>query len=161
MPTEGDSRVGATSSDSDAPMPEIKWIGRRPGELPELEPYPAPASSIAFCEAMAAQFPALAPVLAEHREEHGGETLAHMFMGDVTRWYIERYLAGDSKSARGLADWLEAEYPTADEYVRNVMDVSFLEALPWPPDPYAAAAELLGPNLSRELTEMQHWRPSS
>jgi hypothetical protein len=161
MPTEGNRRAGANSSDSHPPTREIKWIGRRPWELSEREPYAAPASSIAFCEALAALFPALASVLAEHREEHRGETLAHLFMGDVARWYVERYLAGDSKAAKGLADWLDAEYPTADEYVRNVVDVSFLEALPWPPDPYGAAAELLGPNLSRELGDMQRWRPSS
>jgi hypothetical protein len=100
-------------------------------------------------------------MLAEHREDMGGETLAHLFMGDVVRWYMERYLAGDSKRAKGLADWLDAVYPTADAYVQNVVDVSFLEDLPWPPDPNAVATELLGPNLSRALNEMQTWRPGS
>ena len=140
-------------------MPEIEWIGRHPGELPELEPYDVPASSIDFCEAMAAQFPEVARVLAEHREENEGETLPHVFMGDVVRWYMERYLAGDSHSAKGLADWLDAVYPTADEHVQSVVVASFLENLPWPPDPNAVATELLGPNLSRKLDEMQQWRP--
>ncbi len=142
-------------------MPEIEWIGRRPEELPEPGPYVVPASSIDFCEAMVAQFPDLAPVLAEHREDMGGETLPHLFMGDVVRWYMKRYLTGDRQRAKELADWLDAVYPTADPHIQNVVDVSFLEDLPWPPDPDSVATELLGPNLSRTLEEMQNWRPGS
>jgi hypothetical protein len=71
---------------------------------------------------------------------------------------MDRYRAGDVQAAQALADWLDAMYPTADEFVQNVVAVSF-PALP--PDPEAVATGLLGPNLTRTLHEMQNWRPGS
>jgi hypothetical protein len=164
--TRGPNRHDDGSSpDDDAPRtpyPEIAWLEPRPSKMgPDKDEWVVPTSTIAFCDALVTEFPELEPNLAEHREDMEGETLPHVFMADVTRWFMERYRAGESRSAKALTDWFDSQYPTADADVRNVIDVSFLENLPWPPDPDAMVSKLLGPHLHQTLLDMQAWRPRS
>jgi hypothetical protein len=82
-------------------------------------------------------------------------------MGDVKRWFVQAYRDGRLADAKALADWLDTEYPTMADDARNVVEVSFLYDLPWPPEPEAAGIKgLLPPALANRLTEMQDWRPS-
>jgi len=115
-------------------------------------------SGVAFCDRLVERFPELRGLLADHRQYHG-ETLPHVLMGNVTRWAVGEYHDGRREAIAGLADWLEAEYPSASSYVEDLIDDSFLENLPWPPHPEAAAiAQLLGPRLKQSLQDMQKWR---
>jgi hypothetical protein len=116
-------------------------------------------SVVTFCEWLVGSFPELAPVLEEHRHEYG-EVLPHVFFGDFTRWFVAGYQAGDVARLRQVAEWLDEQYQTADDVVRDLIAVSFLENLPWPPEPNADVADLLGPLLTERLRYMQTWRPS-
>jgi hypothetical protein len=137
-------------------------LGRIPGEPSptgfELLVY---ESDAAFCDRLAELHPELASLLADHRHDND-ETLAHVFMADVERWFEEKYRAGEQEPALALAGWLDEEYPSASPSIENVICVSFLEMLPWPPDSDAEAiAGMLGPSLRRSLQEMQDWEPDS
>jgi hypothetical protein len=114
-----------------------------------------------LCNRIVIVFPVLEPILVEHRRDHG-QTLAHLFMADVARWYVEQIRRGAPERAAALSAWLDDAYPMQSDFERNVIDVSFLENLPWPPDPDAeAVAATLGPELRRTLRAMQEWRPSN
>ena len=114
-------------------------------------------SDAAFCDRLAELHSELAALLAEHRQDND-ETLPHLFMADVARWFEAKYRAGEREPALALARWLEEEYPSASPTIENVICVSFLEMLPWPPDSDAEAiAEILGRRLRRSLKEMQDW----
>lgn len=116
--------------------------------------------AVAFCDSLAERFPDLRPLLAKHREDHDG-TLPHVFMGDVSRWFIDEYRTGHRETIEAMAAWLDDRYPSAGAAVQNVIDVSFLENLPWSPDPDADGIEsLLGPRLRRTLAEMRTGRQS-
>lgn len=75
-----------------------------------------------FCDRVASRFPKLAPIrLAEHRTDQSGDTLPHVFMADVARWYLERQRAGDVATVHTFAAWLDnrvsrclALHPRAD-----------------------------------------------
>jgi len=141
------------------PHPPPRRIASEPGaagfELLDYE------SDAAFCDRLAELHPELVSLLAEHRDDHG-ETLAHVFMARVEWWFEEKYRAADHEPALALARWLEEEYPSASPSIENVICVSFLEMLPWPPASDAEAmAGMLGPRLRRTLKEMQDWEPDS
>jgi hypothetical protein len=132
-----------------------------PPEAQYEDDYTPDPDAVAFCERLAELAPELGALLTEHREGDG-ETLPHLFMGDVTREVVNEFLAGREMPLRTVAGWLEEQYPTASEPVEDVIALSFLDNLPWPPDPDAEAIEaMLGPRLRTRLKEMQNWRPSS
>jgi hypothetical protein len=91
---------------------------------------------IAFCDRLAERFPEVGVLLAEHRREYG-ETLPHVFMADVARWFVDQSLSTRTGRAKALAGWFDDEYQSLTPYSQNVIDVSLLENLPWPPDPKA------------------------
>jgi hypothetical protein len=109
-------------------------------------------SDDAFCNRLAGLHPELMSLLAEHRRDNG-EILPHVFMADVEGWFEQKVRAGE-RAAMALTVWLEAEYPSASPSIENVICVSFLEALPLPPDSEVEAISgMLGPRLRRSLTK--------
>lgn len=139
------------------PHPPIRIITSEPGPVGfDMLVY---ESDAAFCDRLAELHPELAALLAEHIEDND-ETLPHLFMSDVARWFEAKYRTGEREPALALAGWLDEEYPSASPSIENAICVSFLEMLPWPPDSDAEAiAELLGPRLRRSQKEMQDWKP--
>jgi hypothetical protein len=99
-------------------------------------------------------FPELQEALTQHLRDYE-ELLAHVFYGNVGEWFLDR-IETEPGRAQDFARWLEAELEEPDESVVNLICVSFLEALPWPPDrPAERAVGLFGPRLHNELKATQ------
>jgi hypothetical protein len=114
-----------------------------------------------FMRRLVERFAELEPQLAEHRRDNRDQILAHVFMGDVKRWFVQAYRDGRVTDASAFAGWLEAEYEAGPPDTRNVIEVSFLYDLPWPPEADADDIKrLLPPRLATKLASMQDWRPS-
>ena len=91
------------------------------------------------------RFPAFVPFVDEHLVDMGGEVLPHLLMADCERW-AESLVDNDrAQLARLLALLDEAAGGGAD--VVNLVDVSFVENLPYDGEPNAAIRDLLGPRL--------------
>jgi hypothetical protein len=121
-------------------------------------------------ERLVRAFPELQHTLDEHLKDND-ELLPHLFYGDVSRWFVERCLANDERAAE-FAQWLEGEFEgkvdsledqlQGRESVDNLISVSFVENLPWPPDRDAdRVAAVLGPRWRRQMLAMRDWRPDS
>lgn len=112
--------------------------------------------TVSFVTLMAAQFPALGRLRAEHVNDNVGETLPHVFLGDVTRHVLSLLdeTSGHVTSQSELHDILQAfedAYTTGDEDIQELIVVSFLEHLPYPGETGAEIRDMLGPNLRRQL----------
>jgi hypothetical protein len=94
----------------------------------------APRTQAEFVDWLVERHPTLAPILEQHRSDNNGELLAHVLMGDVTR-----YAAGlarraqddpvaDNDLRRLLGDLDQAILPNGgDDPVDNLVWVSFVE----------------------------------
>ena len=103
--------------------------------------------------------PSLKPLHDEHLQEYG-ELLAHVFMGDVTRWCIEshrRSMRDDasSRDLRVLLVTLEDCFAFANADVQELISASFLENLHQARDQYESLKALLGPLLQDELQRVE------
>ena len=67
--------------------PQIRFIPNEP--RPPLPEFVVEPSTVAFCDRLAERHADLASLLAEHRRDND-ETLPHLFMADVERWFEER-----------------------------------------------------------------------
>lgn len=96
----------------------------------------------AFIGALVWSFPDLMDEFGKHLADNNGELLPHVFMASVEKW-AESLLAGRTTELdsllRFLADGVEADF----ESVRNLIDVSFVENLPYPDEPNAAVRTML------------------
>lgn len=117
---------------------------------------------VAFCHHLVESISALRPVLAEHRSDNDGEVLSHLFMGDVSRWYLARYRGRDVGAVAELSKFLDIEFVSGSSYVRNLLAVSFIENLPWGQEDEALGVRsTLGPALQARQQEMWGWRQST
>lgn len=83
--------------------------------------------------ALAARFDQLMPLLAEHLDDNNGEVLPHVLFWNFTRAVVDSYLGRPSQVAwREFVMILDEEYKRGDAYLRGIVDVSFLENLPFP-----------------------------
>lgn len=106
-----------------------------------------------FVEALANRFPALLIILEEHLEDQYGETLPHVYLGEVTRWLVER-LRTAGASDRDLLEiltFLERAFGGSEDEVQDLIAVSFLENLPRPGEPGSGIRSLVGPLMREEL----------
>src|SRR5262245_25349227 len=90
--------------------------------------------AVAYPGALVWRFPDLLEPFGEHLADNDGEVLPHVFMADVERW-----AEGLVAARRELLDDLLAELDRAlaggREAVVNLIDVSFVENLPYPDEP--------------------------
>ena len=115
-------------------------------------------SEVDLCRRIAARFDELGGLLREH-EDFNREVLPYVFMGDVTRWYVEKWRDNDPVTG-AFANWLEGEFVRGDGGTKNVIGVSFVEHLPLPSRKNASdVADSLGPGLRAELEKLRQWRP--
>jgi hypothetical protein len=89
------------------------------------------ANAEAFSRHLAGQIPPLRCVLDEHLVDNFGKVLPHLFMGDVTRWYMDNGSAGEgSEVLSQLLELLDRGLTTGSPDVRELIQVSFVENLP-------------------------------
>lgn len=114
------------------------------------------AIAVAFVGALAHRFPALLGVFEEHLEEQRGEVLPHVFMADVTRWLVGRFIkAGDSDALLGdILGFMENAFGSDEEQVQELLAVSFLENLPRFGESGFEIRSILGPALKEELRRL-------
>ena len=118
--------------------------------------------TIWFVKALAKRFPSLNSLLDEHIEDNFGETLPHVFFGDVTRHAVSLFrrveMGGDlgaRKELRELLDVLEESFVAGDEPLRELIAASFLENLPARGEDGAQIRSMLGTTLSQQLGFME------
>lgn len=104
-------------------------------------------------------FPELRSLFDDHLEANG-ELLPHVFFGDLTPWLVNSYLAspnaGPGATWRRVLDQLEHAYEIGDTDVKELLYVSFLEILPYPPDEKGTRiSEYLGQNLTADLADFR------
>ena len=80
----------------------------------------------------------------EHLRDNG-ESLPHVFFGDVCRVAADIARRRDEIAARRLADALEAMAVNLDADVQNIIEVSFVEWFVWGDDEEQALLEWLKP----------------
>jgi hypothetical protein len=115
------------------------------------------ARTVEFVRSLAARFPSLAGMLADHLEDNG-EVLPHLFFGDLTRYVVSLHLAaaslgehGAPQELRDILDFLEAAYESGDEELQELISVSFLEHIPRPGEAGSDVRGMVGPALSAQL----------
>jgi hypothetical protein len=129
-------------------------------ELDRQRGWRTPPEQVAFVDRLVRAVPALAPLVQENRAGDHGDVLPHVFLGDVTRRAVANYISGDAAArieVTAVLATLDAEFGR-DEGVDNAIAVSFVENLPYPGEPGADIASVLGPKLTAELRRQ---RPSS
>lgn len=109
------------------------------------------AHDVVLIGSLADRCPALLPVLQQHVDEWDG-LLSHLFMADLSRWAVERYLADpDDKDLACLLEQLEAAYAAGREDDTEIIAVSFLENLPSRDEEASGLRDVLGPALTEQL----------
>jgi hypothetical protein len=109
---------------------------------------------------VAAQSPELKALLEEHLDDNFGELLPHLYFGDVTRRFEDLWKVRIGPSAsvelRGILEQLEQGLVLEDDYVQNLIAVSFIEDLQdlWHDPEFEA---MLGPRMKHEYTTMRDW----
>jgi hypothetical protein len=107
---------------------------------------PVNPEPVAFVASLAWQFPELLDALRKHLIDNNREIIAHPFMADIRRW-AEGLVAEDRSLLKTFLDYLGETYDSAHPSVKNLIEVSFVEQLPYPDEPHAAIRHLLPPNL--------------
>jgi hypothetical protein len=105
----------------------------------------------AFVGAMCFRFQELMPLLQQHLDDNES-LLPHLFMGDVTRWDIQRY-DDDATDATllELLDFIESSFKEANIESRELVSASFLENLPRATEVGAGLQTLLGLTLTEQM----------
>jgi hypothetical protein len=105
----------------------------------------------AFVGAMCFRIQELMPLLQEHLDDNES-LLPHLFMGDVTRWVIQRYVHdATDETLLELLDFIESSFKDANKESRELVSVSFLENLPRTTEVGAGLQMLLGLTLKEQL----------
>ena len=110
-------------------------------------------------EALAAQSPDIRRLLNEHLQDYD-ELLPHVFFGELTAWFEERWPKRHEQSTsteiQRVLGQLELGLADGDDAVQNVIAVSFIENL-WELWTDAEFLALLGPKMKHELITMRDW----
>ena len=110
-------------------------------------------------EGLAAFSPELQELFAEHLAYYG-ETLSHVFMGEVSEFVTtldesSSQKGGDANSLlNALFYFLERAFQAGDDDVQNLLSVSFLENVMERAVESPAFRQRFGPALERELQEV-------
>jgi hypothetical protein len=94
-------------------------------------------AAVDFVDKLVEEFPALQPMLREHVADQFGETLPHVFFGDLTSYAVDEFVGGtDLVRLQRLLDRLEESFSsTGDDEITNLIAVSFVENLPYRDEP--------------------------
>ncbi len=105
--------------------------------------------AVAFIGSLVWRFQDLLSRFAEHVEDNEGDILPHVFMAEVERW-AETLLADRRNELAALLGALAEGFENGDDAVRNLIDVSFVEQLPYPDEANSQLRDLL-PDVLRRL----------
>lgn len=108
------------------------------------------AAQLALVGAITWHFPELLGQLQEHLRDNMGQVIPHVLIGEYERW-AESLVVGRRPELEQLLRMLEGAYESGDEGVRNLIEVSFVEQLPYPDELNAAIRDMLGPALGSVL----------
>jgi hypothetical protein len=109
------------------------------------------ADDVAFVGALCYRYPLLLELLQEHLDDYDG-VLPHVFMGDLTRWVVQRFHDDASdETLRQVLDFLESAFEGGRS--EELIAVSFLENLSSNGD-HAGVRALLGPALQNQLRQI-------
>ena len=92
------------------------------------------------------EVPELMPAFGEHLTDNEGVVLPHVFRAEVERW-AEHAVSRQRPLVERFLEKLEMGYHQGGEPVRNLIDVSFVENLPYPDEANAELRSLLPPDL--------------
>ncbi|MCA2217640.1 DUF7674 family protein [Jidongwangia harbinensis] len=94
------------------------------------------------------RFGPLRPIHAEHLAENGGAVLPHVLFWDLTQAVVDAFLRPEAPlDWRTFLDVLDRAYDGGDAYLRGIVEVSFLENLPFPAEPGHGIVDSLPPGL--------------
>jgi hypothetical protein len=102
--------------------------------------------TVAYIGALVWRYPDLLDAFGEHLADNSGEVLPHVFMAEVERWAEAVALERRELLIDLLAE-LDRALSSGHEAVVNLIDVSFVENLPYPGEPNAEIRDLLPPGL--------------
>ncbi|MBH0053739.1 MULTISPECIES: hypothetical protein [unclassified Salinibacterium] len=110
----------------------------------------ATAEIAPFIHELVHDVPALQAVLDQHLQDFG-ELLTHLFMGDVARWAAARAeISLDDKEIDKLLSFFESRYATSNIWVKNLINVSFIEYLGYE----SPLATRFGPQMREAYVEL-------
>jgi hypothetical protein len=90
------------------------------------------------------RFGNLDPIYRTHIGDNNGETLPHVLFWDLTNAIVRSFLGTDPHLEwRDFLLFLDDEYRRGDSYVRGILEVSFLENLPYPNEAGSGIVESL------------------
>jgi hypothetical protein len=127
----------------------------------ERRDWRAAPGAVAFVDRVTEAVPALLRLAAENEYGDRGDVLVHGFLGDVAFREVDNYRSGGPvamEEVRTVVALLERELGT-DRGVDEAIAVSFVENLPYPDEPGADLADLLGPKLRAELDRQRPAQP--
>lgn len=110
------------------------------------------AGEVAFIGYLAREVPELMPSLQEHLDDYDG-LLPHVWLGDVTRWMLQRFKTDpdDPGFKRALHLMDEALSHKDFEAEHQLVSASFVENLPRSGEPNAAILEVVGASVRAQL----------
>jgi hypothetical protein len=112
-------------------------------------------AEVALVGHLAWEIPSLRPVLADAMGADDAEVLPHVIFASYVPW-LDQAMRDDPASAQRFVELLDLAF--ADEEVRDLLAVSFLEILPLSSG--EEIEELLGPRLGAELQRLRDWTPT-
>lgn len=90
-------------------------------------------SGEALIKGIVERFVGLGPIYKDHLEDNNNEVLPHVLFWDFTNAIVNSFLGRDPYIKwRDLLLFLDDEYGRGDSYLRGILEVSFLENLPYP-----------------------------
>jgi hypothetical protein len=108
---------------------------------------------VQFIQDLAAAFPVLRPMLAEHLDDNFGAVLPHLFLADVLRLLLARIdEAGvdDRGEVANILSFLEDAFSAGDAERQELISTGFVENLPRVGEPGDGIRRMLGPELRDE-----------
>lgn len=112
---------------------------------------------IRFVEELVARIPEFGELYENHLFNMGGETLPHVFFGDVTHATVDSYLGTDPDAPdwRVTLRFLEEQFERQVTEITEVIVTSFLDHLPFRGEPGHGIVEHLGPLMARKYRELR------
>ncbi len=108
-----------------------------------------------FVESLTKSVPDLKSVYDEHISDYD-ELLGHVFMGDVTRFIEQLYNENPSStSLTELFKLFDKAFSLNDEYLKEVISVSFLENLSRDESSFEGIKNMLSDQLKEELSKYE------
>ena len=114
-----------------------------------------------FAQELVHAVPEFERVFAEHLEDMNGEILNHLLSEDLVRFVKAARERGDQELVRQVLAFIDQAFQDADDYVVNVIEVSFVESFAyWDPDERAFIATwpvaLMAESHRQEACAQQH-----